>query len=154
MQADMAFGPRALLFGRFPPLTGFRAVDAGGERAPTRFLPALFYPEVPEQNFLRLGIPQPVMGLAAVGQSGKQRVGPPLLPEVLNGGEGHVELGIGQLLPAGNLGQARGGLRDGVNAADVGDHHAGRIPPWAARRMASFRSSVLPPVVPMIWVEV
>lgn len=65
------------------------------------------------------------MGVAAVCQTGEERVGFPLLPEVFYGGEGHIELGIGQLFPAGEMGEVLRGVHDGVQPAHVGDHDGG-----------------------------
>lgn len=102
------------------PRLAFRMRTAS--RGFTAFL-GLLYTKVLEQDFLCFGVPQAVVGIAAVGQFGEQRVGFAFFTEICDGGEGQVELCIGQLLPAGDFGKVGGGFRDGVDAADVGDHY-------------------------------
>ena len=78
-----------------------------------------------KENTFRLGVPETVVSVAAVRQAGEEWVVCSLLPEILNGGERHVELGVGQLFPAGDAGKVRGGFYNGVQATHVGNHDGG-----------------------------
>ena len=113
-----------------------------------------FDTEVIEEDGFGFVIPQAVVGLAACRQLGEQGIGLALFFKVVDGGQWHIELGVGQLLAAGDGGQVLGGFRDGVDAAHVGDMTEGSMMPLADSSLASMRSLLSPPVVPMMWVEV
>ena len=80
---------------------------------------------VGQQIALGLGAPQAVVGGAQLGQLGEERIGLALLGEIVNGGQRQIDVGVDQLLAAGDLGQVFSGFDDGVQAADMGDHAGG-----------------------------
>lgn len=70
------------------------------------------------------------MGFAEAVEFGIDGVGPAFLPEVGDGGERHLDVGVDQLLATFDRREVQGGLRDYVEAADVG-HQTGWVKAFA-----------------------
>ena len=85
---------------------------------------------VGEEIFLGFYVPEAVVGLAEAVEFGIDGVGPAFLPEVGDGGERHLDVGVDQLLATFDRRKVQGGLRDYVEAADVG-HQTGWVKAFA-----------------------
>ena len=78
-----------------------------------------------QQEFLRFRVPQTVILLNQLGKGLKPGVGLTQGSEIINSRQRQIDMGVDQLLTAGDLGQIHGGIDGCVDAADVGDHHSG-----------------------------
>ena len=85
---------------------------------------------VGEEVFLGFQIPEAVMGFAEAVELGIDRVGLAFLPEIGDGGQRHLHVGVDELLAAFDRREVQCGLRDDVQAADVG-HKTGRVEAFA-----------------------
>ena len=86
---------------------------------------------VAEKIILGLDVPQAVMGLAETIELGVDRIGLALLLELSDRCQRHLDVGVDQLFTTFDF----------------------RSIPLPMRSRASFMSSVLPPLVPTMWVE-
>lgn len=76
-----------------------------------------------------------------------------LRAQLIQCGQRQGQMGVDQLLSARDLRQIQGGLSYGIQASDVFTITAGLMRPSAVSFRDSIMSSVLPPVVPITWVE-
>lgn len=83
-----------------------------------------------EEIFLGFDVPEAVVGFAEAVEFGIDGVGPAFLPEVGDGGKRHLYVGIDQLLATFDRREVQCGLRDHVEASDVG-HETGGVKAFA-----------------------
>ena len=105
-----------------------------------------------EEIFLGLNVPQAVMGLAETIELGVDRIGLALLLELSDRCQRHLDVGVDQLFTTFDFRKTQSGLRHNVQASNM-SNKTSRILPLPMRSRASFMSSVLPPLVPTMWVE-
>ena len=78
-----------------------------------------------KEILLGLDVPQAVMGLAEAVQFGIDGIRKALLPELGDGRQRHVDVGVDQLLATLDLRKMESSLRNHVQASDVGDQTSG-----------------------------